>query len=155
MIRMFQRLISAHRGNVAIEMAIVSPVLVFMALGAFDFGMAYSVQTSYEAAVRAGYEYAFTNTDVTAIAARVTANLDSTMVQAGYPSVSLVYECSNGTAATSSTICGGSISAPYQYINIKVRGQYALLFDWPFVSATATCPAGNLCLEQEGRVRVK
>ena len=152
MISMFKRFINEHRGNVVIEMAVISPVLVFMGLGAFDFGMAYSVQTSYEAAVRAGFEYAFTSSDLTEIAARVTANLDATSLEANYPAVTKVCECAGnpGVALSScSTTCSGTITTPYEYINIKVRGKHALAFDWPFVSGS------NIYLEQEGRIRVK
>lgn len=146
--RIIRRLAHAPDGNVAIEVAMVSPVLVFMALGAFDFGIAYSVQTSYEAAIRAGYEYAFTHSDeLTAIAARVRANVDATRLETGYPEVTHVCECSSGTAVSCSATCSGE--SPYTYVNIKVRGRHDLVFDWPFINGQV------MYVEYEGRVRVK
>lgn len=146
--RILRRLGHAPDGNVAVEVAMISPVLVFMALGAFDFGMAYSVQTSYEAAIRAGYQYAFTHSDeLTAIAARVRANVDATRLESGYPEVTQVCECSDGTAVSCTATCSGE--NPYTYVNIKVRGRHDLVYDWPFVTNQ------TMYIEQEGRVRVK
>lgn len=147
-LRIFKRLSRGHDGNVVIEMAVIAPVLVFMALGAFDFGMAYSVQTSYEAAVRAGYEYAFIDSSsLTAVKSRVLANLDASTLEPDYPQVTEVCECTDGTSVSCTSTCSGV--APNHYVDVKVRGKHTLAFDWPFLADNA------VYLERDGRVQVK
>jgi Flp pilus assembly protein TadG len=151
------RFLRAHRGNVVIEMAAIAPVLIFMALGAFDFGMAYSVTTSYVAAIRAGYEYAFTSSDTNAITARVNANLDSSTLDATYPKVSLVCECQNapGASVSCTSTCGGTVTTPYQYVDIQLKGKYPTLFSWPFLSIDGATQKKYIAITEGGRVQVK
>lgn len=139
------------RGNAATEFALTLPVLVFMALGAMDFGMAYSTQTGYESAVRAGFEYAFSNSsDLTGIAKRVTANIaDTGSLDSGYPSAVEECECADGTvkSCTGSNTCSDGTS-PNHYVKITVQGSYKVLFDWPFIDSTQP-------IKYSGRVRVQ
>lgn len=124
--------LGADGGNVAIEFAFVLPILVLMTLGAVDFGMAYSMQTSYEGAARAGFEYAFKNTDdLAGIKQRVSANIDSANLDSGYPMVVETCGCTNGSAVACSGTCG--TADPIHYIEITVQGSYRPLFDWPFI----------------------
>lgn len=151
-IKMLQKYIRSQCGNVAIEMAAIAPVLIFMALGAYDFGMAYSVTTSYVAAIRAGYEYAFTSTDITAIGTRVTANLDTSTLDTGYPQITKTCECENNpetAVACTGYTCSGTVTTPYVYINIKLKGKYSTAFSWPFLTGNA------IPISEEGRIQVQ
>ena len=49
-----RELLRSERGAVAIEMALVAPFMIFMFMGAFDFGMAFCETQRYASAARAG-----------------------------------------------------------------------------------------------------
>lgn len=145
-------LLGRHRddsGNSAVEFALVLPVLVFMALGAMDFGMAYSTQTGYESAARAGLEYAFKNSsDLAGVKARITANIhDSSGLDSGYPAVTEQCECADATPVACSATCTGG-AAPYRYVAIDIQGSYQTLYDWPFL-------APSLPIQYTARMRVE
>ncbi|WP_374764137.1 TadE/TadG family type IV pilus assembly protein [Yunchengibacter salinarum] len=56
--RALGRLTGAEEGSVAVETALVTTVLLVMAVGALDFGLAFSRRMALSEAVRAGADYA-------------------------------------------------------------------------------------------------
>jgi Flp pilus assembly protein TadG len=53
-----RRRAGANEGSVAVEMALITPVLLLLAFGAVDYGVATDQQSALEGATRAGAEYA-------------------------------------------------------------------------------------------------
>lgn len=62
----FRRPAVSDRGSIAVEFAIVAPLLILFVIGAIDYGTMMHGQSTLEAATRAGAEYAWANPTNTA-----------------------------------------------------------------------------------------
>ena len=94
---------TSERGAVAVEFAIVAPVLVMLLLGIMEFGRAYNAQASLSAAAREGVRVmAITNN---AAAARTAAKNTAVSLQPGLTDANIVFR--DLDAPTSSTCVPG------------------------------------------------
>ncbi len=136
-------------GAAAVELALVAPTLIFMIMGAWDFGRAFQENARLESAARAGAQYgvfsAANAQDMAGIvlAARTDAgdqNSELTVTAAQ------VCECSDGSAVDCSATCTGE--APRLYISVEVEEQFSTLFPYPGISNPIT-------LSQQAEIRAQ
>lgn len=118
---MFRRESRRERGAVAVEMALVLPVLLLMVGGIIDLGRAFMTQSILTNAAREGTRYAITQT--TGTAATVNANI-----------ISRTQAAANGTFSPVASV------SPYKGCIDAVTGTnvdvtVTATFDWFFLDA--------------------
>ena len=120
------------RGAVAVELAMVAPIMILMLMGAIDFGGAIFERMRLESAARAGAQYAlrttFSTEDVAGIEASVgqATGLDMEDVSV---SAEISCECA-GAAATCGQPCSGT-AQPSTYVTVSLTKPYQTLFPYP------------------------
>jgi Flp pilus assembly protein TadG len=145
-------------GSVAVEMALVTPVLLVLVFGAVDYGLMFDMQSGLEGATRAGAEYARTAfTDTTGIANQVT-GADQMFQTTITPQSQTACTCIDGTVVACPTPgatnpCATTVN-PYtnqtdprvlRYVEVKASQNYAALVTWGnIVSASQTLNAGTV-----------
>jgi Flp pilus assembly protein TadG len=100
----------SRRGNVAVEFAMIAPVLGVVATGLFEYGSAVNTSAMLRDAARAGIQYATAHpTDAAGIQQAV---LGSLGVRPGDVDVKVgtFCECNGGTATCGSTCPDGSLA---------------------------------------------
>jgi Flp pilus assembly protein TadG len=107
-------------GNVAIEFALIAPVLVILLMGTVDYGLETYYDAQLQQAVRAGAEYVNNSghsQDTAGITAAVQGASALTGIAVATPTGS--YQCSNGTAVAGvgSTCANGSAVGSYMTIS--------------------------------------
>jgi Flp pilus assembly protein TadG len=124
------------RGNVAIEFAILAPVLIALATGAWDFGNCFIQSERLAGAARAGAQYGIqTAAHATDFAGMVQAarNNASDSDSALAVSASQVCFCPGGASVACTGNCAG-VPAPSYYAKVVVSEDYTTLFTYPFVA---------------------
>ncbi|MEE8168956.1 MAG: TadE/TadG family type IV pilus assembly protein [Phycisphaerae bacterium] len=123
------------RGAVALEFALLIPVLLIMLLGAIDFGMVINEKMKLASAARSGVQFAVQNTanaqDAAAIQLAVTnaSGLDP----ADFTITSLQFcECAEGAVVA----CDGScaIGTPRVAVTVTVQENFQTLFTYPGIA---------------------
>lgn len=113
---MLGTLLRDKSGGIALETALVSPILVLLLVGFIDFGMALHHKTQLESAARAGMQQALVAPDPASISAAALAMLqdrsDST--------VTVVETCRCGAASHSCTGTCPDGFQPAKYISVSV-----------------------------------
>lgn len=113
-------------GNVAVEFALVMPIMILMIVGIADYGLAFRERSSLDAAARAGLQVLLkspTNTSGAEVMAEA-------LVPAASAAATLTCTCSDGaTVSCASGTCG--IGAPRQVATVTVTETYSLLLAWP------------------------
>lgn len=135
---LLRRLASNAAGNVMVEMAVATPVLVTLMVGVFDFGSAGYTLTALRSAARAGAEYVSRTGDTAGVTTVVknSADLDATTTV----TPSTFCECQGGAAATCGTNCPDGNGA-YEFVSIVVRGPYKTIIPYPFLPHDMTLQA--------------
>jgi len=114
----------AEHGAELIEMALVTPLLLMMLAGIFDFGLAFR---SWEALTNAAREGArvgvLPNYDCGSGSADIQSRVDTYMQSAGFPSGSYTVE-SGVTNAGGFTACAVRVSTTYQLGSLSIIGQF-------------------------------
>jgi Flp pilus assembly protein TadG len=124
------------RGNVAIEFAVLVPILLALMTGAWDFGNCFIQSERLASAARAGAQYGIqtaahaTDFDGMVQAARDNA---SDADNALGVSASQVCFCPDGTSVACTGNCPG-VPAPGYYAKLVVTEDYTTLFSYPFVT---------------------
>ncbi len=140
------RLWHDHRGNAALEFALVAPVLALLATAAMDFSRAGFEQHRLSGAARAGTSYAIQSssswTSSTNIIAAARADAGDT---ASALSVSTSEcTCPSGTAACSAALsCTGSGVAG-TYVKVAVSETYTTFVKYPFFARSFTIQGQSL-----------
>jgi Flp pilus assembly protein TadG len=107
-------------GNVAVEFALIAPVLVTLFMGTVDYGLEVYYDAQLTQAVRAGAEYVNNSghsQDTAGIEAAVQGASSLTGIAVPAPTAS--YQCSDGTAVagSGSTCANGSATGSYMTIS--------------------------------------
>lgn len=139
--RVFRRLSGLHRserGGAMVELAVVLPVLILIAIGVMDYGRVYFTSVAVANAARAGAEWGaadighqtqFTNMENFA-------RLDG--AEAGTMTVTASRVCRCGaTAVACSTSCG-AYGPPRVYIQVVATKPVTMLLNYPGLPATVT-----------------
>jgi Flp pilus assembly protein TadG len=141
------RLLAAVEGVSTIEFAFIGSMLVTLAIGMLDFGMALWQQMEVGNAARAGAEYAAVHgwgTDGSAVQTAAT-SATTLSVTASPSQVCGCPDASSGVTLTGqsppcTTPCsnGGSLSA---YISVSTQSSYALIVPFPGISSPISLTA--------------
>jgi hypothetical protein len=132
--------IRSQRGASLVELAIVIPFLVLLALGAIDFGRAFYLSIEVANAARAGVQYGAANGNLTNFAGMETAaNADAFDVPGGVaPNAVWGCECSDGSTSSQNCspvpTCPGGASGPIylvDYVQVYTSATYTPLIPWP------------------------
>ncbi len=127
-------------GSVAIEMALLAPVLIILLTGMFDFGFAVFEKMKLASAVRAGIQYALHHSaDPDIVKQTVLGALGEESVGTTV-TVSQTYECSDGSAVGADGGCGSSWRRTF--VNIEAERPHVTIFKYPAVPAPVLLGAG-------------
>lgn len=139
----------ATRGTVAVEMAVATPVLLLLMMGAWDFGRAMQQRARLESAASAGVMYGARSTaraaDTTGITNAVRADANDT-TNALTVSSSSYCACTGGAQVACSGSCG--TAAPRYYVAVTVQSHFDTLFPYPFVPTSYTL-VGNATMRAQ------
>ncbi|WP_119421846.1 TadE/TadG family type IV pilus assembly protein [Desertibaculum subflavum] len=112
-------------GNIAVEVALATPVLLIALAGTFDYGRAVLTDMRLKAAVRAGLEYAQINPDD---AANIVAVVRTAAGDATLPVTSAqVCQCADGTTLECTSTCSSGL-APGAYIVVSAQQSFTPVF---------------------------
>lgn len=140
-------------GGGLVEIALVTPILMLLALGAVDYGRAYWVQIQLTNAAHAGAEYGSRNyTDTTGMTAAATAAFPAsgTVPKVSALTVTSTYgcECSDGTSYSGSCsptpVCVANAtrdSSVVHRVKVTTSATYTTLFPWTVPLFAFTAPA--------------
>lgn len=112
-------------GNMAVEFAMVAPVMITLLMGAVDFGIAALELSSLRAAARAGLQAVLLDADDTAGAETLAEEMapDATVV------VSESCECSDGASVACDGTC--AVGAARRWVTVTASRNLTFLFPWP------------------------
>lgn len=127
---LLKRLAGNRSGNVAVEFALLAPLLVIILTGLADFGRVTYERMALETAARSAVQYARQNPNDTAgitAAALNAGGLDATAtVEIPAP----FCECPDGTSIGCSTVCPSG-DPILRFLSVTVRHDFALFFSYP------------------------
>lgn len=148
----------SREGSVAVEMALITPVLLALIFGAVDYGLMDDMQSALEGATRAGAEYARTAyTDTTGIGTQVT-GADQMFQATITPNSRTVCTCTDGNVVGcpppgQPNPCSAVVN-PYtnqndprilRYVEVSASQSYSALVNWGnLVSNSQTLKAGTV-----------
>lgn len=122
---------SSTSGAGVVEFAIVTPVLVLMALGLTDYGLAVHDKMELTSAVRSGAQYALTDTDPTNIRNAVIASTDLPLTAEDIV-VSQGCKCAGSGSTTledcSTLSCSGGAAIKEYYTTVQASHDYVPIF---------------------------
>jgi Flp pilus assembly protein TadG len=130
-------LVPSDVGSAVVEMAIIVPVLVLLAIGVAEFGRVYFTSITVANASTAGSQYASLNSGINDAAIIQAARDD-----AGDPSLTVspinrVCRCPGSEAAVACTnSCGGGYGPPQYFVEVTASKNVALLFRYPGLPTT-------------------
>lgn len=115
------------RGNVTVEFALISPILLIVILGLVDFGLAMSNKMELVSAARSGAQLALADSsDTSAIKSAVVAATDNEITTSDVTTTEFC-ECSDGTTITCGATCGDGSSNKY-YMTITAQQSFTAVF---------------------------
>lgn len=133
------RLWRERRGGSAVEFALLSPILVFLAVGVYDMSVGIYCQMQINNAASAGAEFAFNNGfNAAAITAAITNATPYSSVAAS-PAPLQFCGCVTNGAVTASASCGAVCSdgaTPGTYATVSASATYTPLFAYPGLPTT-------------------
>jgi Flp pilus assembly protein TadG len=141
-------LCKANHGAALVELALVTPILLLLVIGAVDLGHAYYVDLEVENAAHAGAEYGSINptltAGITAAAKQSAPNLSNLTVTA--PTWGC--ECSDGTSysgnCSTTPVCvvtttrGGNV---VHRVQVTTSSVYTTIVPWPGIPSPITLSA--------------
>ena len=140
---------SLEEGSSLVELALVSPVLLLVLLGAVDFGRAYYMAMEVAGAAHAAAEYAVQSpTDTTGIQAAATDDApDVPNLTVATPTYGC--ECSDGTGYSAN--CSTTPTCTNNYVSrvrVTVSATYSPWFPWPGIPSSV--PLSNSATMRSG-----
>lgn len=110
------------KGGVAVEFALLVPVIFFAALGMVDMSLASMNRMQMDRTIRAGVEMVERNMITTdALAGAINEMYTLTVEDPGtyQTQVATICRCSDGTVAACGTTCGGGSVAPSRFVQVS------------------------------------
>jgi Flp pilus assembly protein TadG len=146
MMKSLQSLRNQEQGSTLLEVALITPVLALLMVGAVDFGRGYYVAMEVSSAAEAGALYGVQNTtDTSGMAAAAT--LDAKDVPGLGVNASYGCECSDGSNAVAN--CTSTPSCPanvVKYVEVDTTATYSPILEYPGVPS-------SFALTGKGRMR--
>ena len=139
------RTLLRHRGgNAAIELALIAPALILLAVGTADYGFAVYDQMEVQNAAQAGAEYArkhgFSTSGITsAVTAATPLAVNAT------PAPAQSCGCPSGTSimpAACGTNCASGLTAG-TYVTVGAQSTYTTLVPYPGIPGSYTLAASS------------
>ena len=134
-------LFRSERGGALVELAVVLPILVLIAIGVMDYGRVYYTSVTVANAARAGAEYgAYGSANSFNDDANIQNFAQIEGAEAGTLTVtsSRVCRCSpTGASVSCTTSCGG-YGVPQAYVTATATKTVALILKYPGLPATVT-----------------
>ncbi len=131
----------SRRGAVAVELALLSPVIMLMIVGAIDYGGALFERMRLESAARAGAQYALQNPgalDNTAAIEQAVRDASSLVDPLSVSVVPSVFcECPDGTAVACGGTCGGG-ALLRTFVAVTVTENFSPMFSYPGIASPIT-----------------
>lgn len=137
----------ARAGSVAVETALLAPVILLMLAGAVDYGGAVQERMALVGAVRSGLQYALhhsTDSAQVELAVRGALSGDADTVSV---TISQLCECPNGSTVSCSGACAVG-ERRRSFVDIDVQRSHATLLAWPGIENPTSLTA-------TGRVRIQ
>ncbi|NBB82399.1 MAG: hypothetical protein GVY28_03245 [Alphaproteobacteria bacterium] len=138
-----RRLIAHRRGSMAVEAALVVPVMATLLIGGVDFGTAYVEGVRLSGAARAGTQPALydpqswqngTAMELTALSEYTgTAVSGDTRVALPVSAAARSFCACQGDAELQCTSTCADGSTPGRFVAVTVSRDHGLIMDWPFV----------------------
>ncbi|HEY1256270.1 MAG TPA: TadE/TadG family type IV pilus assembly protein [Terracidiphilus sp.] len=138
-------LCKANHGAALVELALVTPFLLLLFVGAIDLGRVYYIGLQVANAAHAGAEYgAYKSTTGTADIQNAAANAVPKLVMANMPVVTAGCECSDGgttfvsgcspvpVCTSNGTTRGGNI---VHVVTVTTKAVYTTVVPWPAIPA--------------------
>jgi Flp pilus assembly protein TadG len=136
--RMHKGLFRSERGSSLVEVAIILPTMVMLALGVVDFGRAYYLANEVAGAAHAGAMYGSQNPTDTATMITL-AKADAPDVSGIGATASYGCECSDGTSASASCASKPSCTnTVVYYVKVTATAPYTLMIPWPGFRSSVT-----------------
>ena len=142
----------AVRGNVAVELALLAPILMALLVGAVDFSSMIYEQMRLASAVRTGVQFTlqsdFSAQDLDGVAATLCSNTegladireavcDATGLDQSQVTVTPSCECADGSSVDCTATCSdGSV-----YVNVAAQVEFQTLFSYPLIDNPLTLTA--------------
>lgn len=132
-----------RRGVAAVELALLSPILIVLTTSIVDFGLAIHTRTQVQSAAQAGADYAMLHDfDVNKITNAVTSATTNSGIAASPPPVQAC-GCPSGTsigAATCGAQCPNGDNAG-TFVTVSTTGSYSTILPYPGIPASFTFTA--------------
>jgi len=123
----------SRRGAVAVEFALIAPVMVIALIALADYGLMVYQNTQLSEAASAGARFALQpgneDNDAGIQAAALAALPDSLDASVA---VTRECRCPTGAAVDCGSTCSGDVT-PGRYVRILVTCPYAMIFDYPYI----------------------
>jgi Flp pilus assembly protein TadG len=118
-------------GSVAVEMAIVTPLLLLLLLGAADFAKVYRMQMVLVGAAKAGAQYG-SQSKLTAsdVAGMENAALDDADGIGGLEAAAQTICRCGGSSVACTAVCSGG-TAPELFVQVTASGTFTTAFRYP------------------------
>jgi Flp pilus assembly protein TadG len=165
--RLLRRYWLGIRGAVAVEFALLAPILALLALGVYDFG-SYTVQKQRLASsAREAAQYALVAADYffgcrsqygatgacasdstvnTALNDAVAVGLRSAPAGTTASGASAIFQCTCGGVATDCKL--PSCTAPKAYVSVRMTGTYPVLLPYPGIPASVAMSASAVIRQE-------
>ena len=132
------RFLRNKRGGASLELCLVTPMLLFMYIGIYDFGFLLYAQSQVETAADAGALYAakqgfaaFNTSNVTSATQGTSYPISVTATPAPYTACG----CPNGATAMSAHTCGSAcpdgVTSAAHYAVVSAQATVTPIFNWP------------------------
>ena len=138
-LRRMTRLRKSERGGAMVELAVVLPVLILLAIGVMDYGRVFFTSITVANAARAGAEWGAQNqaNSVKTSDLENFAKLDGTEAGTLVVTSSRTCKCGATVVACSTASCAG-YGVPRVFIAVTVTKDVALLIKYPGLPTTVT-----------------
>ncbi len=127
-------------GSASVELALISPILILLFFGMWDFGRAWNEAARLASAAYAGAQYGAQSAGSAADAAGIAqAARDDAADATGALTVTAtqVCQCPSGAQTACDATCGAA-GQPRMYVQVQVTEPFQTWFPYPFVSNPMT-----------------
>jgi len=154
---LIKRLRRSTSGAAATEFALIAPMLLVMATGLIDFGMAIRAKSEIEGAARAGLQKGFANMwDTTAISTTVKNAFSTDTATQNSLTIASTPSCycdgtmtASGNTCTKTTTCGGGAVVEY-YLTVTVTQTHNMLLNYYVFPSSVTLSSSATARAQPG-----
>ena len=152
LIRRTRYMSNPQRGSAMVELSILLPVLLGLAVGVADFARVTYFSVAVNNAARAGAAYGMRERYTDVAGMKAAAVQDATNVPGfGNGNVTATHYCAcsgGGTVACSMTACAGETAGPYVFVDVQTNYTFNTLLNYSFAGIPPSVPLN-------GRARIR